>query len=53
MEGQAHDFPNAVLGKAIPYGVYDPVSNTGWVNVGIDRGGYAWGRARIPRPPRS
>ena len=36
MEVQAHDFPNAVLGKAIPYGVYDPVSNTGWVNVGID-----------------
>ena len=53
MEVQAHDFPDAVLGKAIPYGVYDPVSNTGWVNVGIDRGGYAWGRARIPRPPRS
>ncbi len=33
---QAHDFPDPVLGKAIPYGVYDPVSNTGWVNVGID-----------------
>lgn len=33
---QSHDFPDVTLGQAIPYGVYDPVSNTGWVNVGID-----------------
>jgi len=32
----AHDFPDPALGKAIPYGIYDPVSNTGWVSVGID-----------------
>jgi len=25
-----------MLGKAIPYGVYDIVSNQGWVSVGID-----------------
>ena len=32
----AHDFPDPALGKALPYGIYDPVSNTGWVSVGID-----------------
>ena len=31
-----HDFPDPVLGKAIPYGVYDVAANTGWVNVGTD-----------------
>ena len=31
-----HDFPDAELGKAIPYGVYDLAANTGWVNVGTD-----------------
>ena len=30
-----HDFPNKVLGKAAPYGVYDLMKNEGWVNVGI------------------
>jgi transposase/DNA-binding phage protein len=33
---QGHDFPEAVLGKVIPYGVYDETTNTGWVSVGID-----------------
>lgn len=34
---RAHDFviPGAG-GKAIPYGVYDPHRNEGWVSVGID-----------------
>ncbi len=36
VEVNAHDFPDPELGKAIPYGIYDPVSNTGWVSVGID-----------------
>ena len=36
LEVNAHDFPNPKLGKAIPYGVYDPTHNTGWVNVGTD-----------------
>jgi len=30
-----HDFPIAELGKAVPYGVYDILNNTGFVNVGI------------------
>jgi hypothetical protein len=31
-----HDFPDAELGKAIPYGIYDVAANTGWVSVGTD-----------------
>ena len=31
-----HDFEDKVLGKAIPYGVYDLCANEGWVSVGID-----------------
>jgi hypothetical protein len=31
-----HDFPDKELGKAVPYGIYDLASNTGWVNVGTD-----------------
>jgi hypothetical protein len=31
-----HDFLDPELGKAIPYGVYDLGTNTGWVNVGVD-----------------
>ena len=31
-----HDFPDAELGKAVPYGVYDVGHNQGWVSVGID-----------------
>jgi transposase len=33
---KVHDFPDKQLGKAIPYGVYDLGSNTGWVSVGCD-----------------
>jgi hypothetical protein len=33
---RVHDFIDAELGKAIPYGVYDVARNEGWVNVGID-----------------
>lgn len=35
-EVQVHDFPDKVLGKVIPYGVYDEATNSGWVSVGID-----------------
>lgn len=35
-EVQVHDFPDKVLGKVIPYGVYDEATNTGWGSVGID-----------------
>jgi hypothetical protein len=31
-----HDFADPVLGKAIPYGVYDLTANAGWVSIGID-----------------
>ncbi len=31
-----HDFPDHLLGKVSPYGVYDPQANVGWVSVGID-----------------
>ena len=33
---EVHDFPDRVLGKAIPYGVYDLARNEAWVSVGID-----------------
>ena len=29
-----HDFPDAELGKVVPYGVYDIAANTGFVSVG-------------------
>jgi hypothetical protein len=31
-----HDFPGDAVGKALPYGIYDVTTNTGWVNVGTD-----------------
>ena len=34
-EVNGHDFPDASVPKAVPYGVYDIGNNTGWVNVGI------------------
>lgn len=33
---RVHDFKDSVLGRAIPYGIYDLADDTGWVNVGID-----------------
>jgi hypothetical protein len=33
---RVHDFKDPVLGKAIPYGIYDLAHDTGWVSVGID-----------------
>jgi len=35
-EVRIHDFRDKELGVAIPYGVYDPEQDEGWVNVGID-----------------
>jgi hypothetical protein len=35
-EVRVHDFQDPMLGKAIPYGVYDITHNQGWVSVGID-----------------
>ena len=31
-----HDFKDAELGKAIPYGVYDVGADAGWVSMGVD-----------------
>lgn len=33
---RVHDFPIPEKGKGIPYGIYDPVRNEGFVNVGND-----------------
>jgi hypothetical protein len=33
---RVHDFVLPELGKVCPYGVYDPVRNEGWINVGTD-----------------
>lgn len=33
---RVYDFVDRVLGKANPYGVYDPTANAGWVSVGVD-----------------
>lgn len=59
-----HDFMDKDLGKkAIPYGVYDPTANQGWVSVGIDHdtrrgslrrpsagGGRRWDPSAIRKP---
>ena len=42
-----HDFPDAKLGKAIPYGVYDLQRNEAWVSVGIDHDTAAFAVASI------
>jgi hypothetical protein len=33
---RVYDFVDKARGKAIPYGVYDVTTNTGWVSVGVD-----------------
>ena len=35
-EVNMHDFPNKELGKAVPFGIFDPRENAGYVNVGIN-----------------
>ena len=36
-EVEVYDFLSIADGRATPYGVYDIVQNTGWVNVGISK----------------
>lgn len=48
-EAQMHDFPDANLGKAIPYGVYDLRANAGFVSVGVDHNTAAFAAATIRR----
>ena len=33
---RVHDFEDQMLGKAIPYGIYEVTAKTGWVSVGTD-----------------
>jgi len=49
---RVHDFLIAELGRAVPYGIYDLGSNTGWVNVGIDNDTAAF-RTSAPSPTGS
>ena len=35
-EVRIHDFKIPILGKVVPYGIYDIDRNHGWVNLGID-----------------
>ncbi len=35
-EVNMHDFPDKNLGKAVPFGIFDPHENAGYVNVGIN-----------------
>lgn len=48
-EVRAKDFPDKVLGKAIPEGVYDLGRNEGWVSVGIDHDTAEFAAASIRR----
>ncbi|MER6832357.1 ISAzo13 family transposase [Streptosporangium sp. NPDC000563] len=46
---RTHDFPDADLGKAIPYGIYDLNADTGWVSVGTDHDTAAFAVASLRR----
>jgi hypothetical protein len=46
---RVHDFLDPKLGKAIPYGVYELTSNSGWVSVGIDHDTAQFAAASILR----
>ncbi|MFI5845408.1 ISAzo13 family transposase, partial [Catenuloplanes sp. NPDC051500] len=35
-EVNSHDFVTVSVPRAVPYGIYDTSTNTGWVNVGTD-----------------
>lgn len=37
-EVRVHDFLIKELGRAVPYGIYDLASNSGWVSVGMNHG---------------
>jgi hypothetical protein len=44
---RVYDFIDPLLGKAIPYGVYDLQANVGWVSVGVDHDTPAFAVATI------
>jgi transposase len=49
VEVNTHDFLDRQTGKAIPYGIYDTGTNTGWVSVGTDHDTAAFAVASIRR----
>jgi Rhodopirellula transposase DDE domain len=49
VEVDTHDFPDPVLGKAIPYGVFDLAANEGFVVVGDDHDTAEFATATIGR----
>src|ERR1700756_3030024 len=63
-EVRVHDFLIKELGRAVPYGIYDLATNSGWVSVGVDHDTAAFavnsirqwwltvGRARYPEATR-
>ena len=46
---QTHDFPDKVLGKVAPYGVYEVSGNRGWVKAGLDHDTAEFATAAIGR----
>src|SRR3954447_7855167 len=48
-EVQVYDFLSNALGRAIPYGVYDLATNTGWVSFGVDHNTAAFAVQTIRR----
>ncbi|TAM42903.1 MAG: ISAzo13 family transposase [Rhodanobacter sp.] len=46
---KVHDFVDAALGRANPYGVYDVAHNAGWVSVGTDHDTASFAVATIRR----
>jgi transposase len=46
---EVHDFPDKVLGKAVPYGIFDIAADAGPVNVGSDGGTAEFAVASIGR----
>lgn len=49
IEVNIHDFPNQELAKAVPYGIYDPIHDHGFVNVGISHDTAEFAVASIKR----
>lgn len=49
VEVSVHDFPDPLVGKAIPYGVYDVGHDAGWVSVGRDHDTAAFAVATLRR----
>ena len=46
---RVYDFVDQQLGKGLPYGVYDPIANVGWVSVGSDHDTAAFAVATLRR----